>query len=126
MTSLIFIFIIISLSSVSVQESLERKFGKHGGAIPIVPTSEFQERIAVSTHTYHYYYHDYHCCYCYYWYCYYWYCYCEYCISCKLVLTEWLCAHRDTSQAGIIFSSVSASVKFCDCKVHQKLKSWMT
>ncbi|KTG04805.1 hypothetical protein cypCar_00001710 [Cyprinus carpio] len=30
----------------SVQESLERKFGKHGGAIPIVPTSEFQERIA--------------------------------------------------------------------------------
>ncbi|XP_075902120.1 glutamate dehydrogenase, mitochondrial-like isoform X1 [Nelusetta ayraudi] len=30
----------------SVQESLERKFGKHGGAIPVVPTSEFQERIA--------------------------------------------------------------------------------
>lgn len=30
----------------SVQESLERKFGKHGGAIPIVPTSEFQARIA--------------------------------------------------------------------------------
>ncbi|KAF0027904.1 hypothetical protein F2P81_020645 [Scophthalmus maximus] len=30
----------------SVQESLERKFGKHGGAIPIVPTSEFQERIS--------------------------------------------------------------------------------
>lgn len=30
----------------SVQESLERKFGKHGGAIPIVPTSEFQDRIA--------------------------------------------------------------------------------
>ncbi|XP_049591232.1 glutamate dehydrogenase 1, mitochondrial isoform X3 [Syngnathus scovelli] len=30
----------------SVQESLERKFGKHGGTIPIVPTSEFQARIA--------------------------------------------------------------------------------
>lgn len=35
--------------SVSVQESLERKFGKDGGAIPVVPTSEFQARIAVST-----------------------------------------------------------------------------
>lgn len=33
--------------AVSVQESLERKFGKHGGAIPIVPTSDFQDRIAV-------------------------------------------------------------------------------
>ncbi|KAK5882932.1 hypothetical protein CesoFtcFv8_021471 [Champsocephalus esox] len=30
----------------SVQESLERKFGKHGGEIPIVPTSEFQARVA--------------------------------------------------------------------------------
>uniref|UniRef100_A0A3B4BMV0 Glutamate dehydrogenase n=1 Tax=Pygocentrus nattereri TaxID=42514 RepID=A0A3B4BMV0_PYGNA len=30
----------------SVQESLERKFGKHGGSIPVVPTSEFQDRIA--------------------------------------------------------------------------------
>ncbi|KAG7280312.1 hypothetical protein CRUP_026853 [Coryphaenoides rupestris] len=30
----------------SVQESLERKFGKHGGAIPVVPTSEFQARIS--------------------------------------------------------------------------------
>ncbi|XP_047206971.1 glutamate dehydrogenase, mitochondrial-like [Girardinichthys multiradiatus] len=30
----------------SVQESLERKFGKHGGSIPIVPTSEFQAGIA--------------------------------------------------------------------------------
>ncbi|MED6276840.1 glutamate dehydrogenase [Characodon lateralis] len=30
----------------SVQESLERKFGKQGGSIPIVPTSEFQARIA--------------------------------------------------------------------------------
>uniref|UniRef100_A0A4W4EGY1 Glutamate dehydrogenase n=1 Tax=Electrophorus electricus TaxID=8005 RepID=A0A4W4EGY1_ELEEL len=30
----------------SVQESLERKFGKHGGSIPVVPTSEFQARIA--------------------------------------------------------------------------------
>ncbi|KAB0406358.1 hypothetical protein E2I00_018107, partial [Balaenoptera physalus] len=29
----------------SVQESLERKFGKHGGTIPIVPTAEFQDRI---------------------------------------------------------------------------------
>lgn len=33
---------------VSVQESLERKFGKHGGTIPVVPTSEFQDRISVS------------------------------------------------------------------------------
>uniref|UniRef100_A0A4W3I2E6 Glutamate dehydrogenase 1, mitochondrial n=1 Tax=Callorhinchus milii TaxID=7868 RepID=A0A4W3I2E6_CALMI len=33
----------------SVQEkSLERKFGKHGGTIPVVPTAEFQARIAVS------------------------------------------------------------------------------
>lgn len=32
---------------VSVQESLERKFGKHGGTIPIVPTAEFQDRISV-------------------------------------------------------------------------------
>uniref|UniRef100_A0A8C4ZZQ3 Glutamate dehydrogenase n=1 Tax=Gadus morhua TaxID=8049 RepID=A0A8C4ZZQ3_GADMO len=30
----------------SVQESLERKFGKHGGAIPVVPTAEFQNRIS--------------------------------------------------------------------------------
>ncbi|ELK27108.1 Glutamate dehydrogenase 1, mitochondrial [Myotis davidii] len=30
----------------SVQESLERKFGKHGGTIPVVPTSEFQDRIS--------------------------------------------------------------------------------
>uniref|UniRef100_A0A4W4EHD3 Glutamate dehydrogenase n=1 Tax=Electrophorus electricus TaxID=8005 RepID=A0A4W4EHD3_ELEEL len=28
------------------EESLERKFGKHGGSIPVVPTSEFQARIA--------------------------------------------------------------------------------
>uniref|UniRef100_A0A2K6L6N0 Glutamate dehydrogenase n=1 Tax=Rhinopithecus bieti TaxID=61621 RepID=A0A2K6L6N0_RHIBE len=33
-------------SIVSVQESLERKFGKHGGTIPIVPTAEFQDRIS--------------------------------------------------------------------------------
>lgn len=39
---------LMCLLAVSVQESLERKFGKHGGAIPIVPTSEFQDRIAVS------------------------------------------------------------------------------
>ncbi|XP_073857668.1 glutamate dehydrogenase 1, mitochondrial-like isoform X7 [Macaca fascicularis] len=31
---------------VSVQESLERKFGKHGGTIPIVPKAEFQDRIS--------------------------------------------------------------------------------
>ncbi|KAG7329032.1 hypothetical protein KOW79_007206 [Hemibagrus wyckioides] len=31
---------------VSVQESLERKFGKHVCSIPVVPTSEFQARIA--------------------------------------------------------------------------------
>ncbi|XP_029804036.1 glutamate dehydrogenase 1, mitochondrial-like [Suricata suricatta] len=30
---------------VSVQESLERKFGKHGGTLPVVPTAEFQDRI---------------------------------------------------------------------------------
>nr|XP_032825332.1 glutamate dehydrogenase, mitochondrial-like [Petromyzon marinus] len=30
----------------SVQESVERKFGKHGGPIPVVPSSEFQARIA--------------------------------------------------------------------------------
>uniref|UniRef100_A0A7N9CXS4 glutamate dehydrogenase [NAD(P)(+)] n=1 Tax=Macaca fascicularis TaxID=9541 RepID=A0A7N9CXS4_MACFA len=30
----------------SVQESLERKFGKHGGTIPIVPKAEFQDRIS--------------------------------------------------------------------------------
>ncbi|XP_014699880.1 glutamate dehydrogenase 1, mitochondrial-like [Equus asinus] len=30
----------------SVQESLERKFGKHCGMIPIVPTAEFQDRIS--------------------------------------------------------------------------------
>lgn len=39
---------ILCPSLVSVQESLERKFGKHGGAIPVVPTAEFQARIAVS------------------------------------------------------------------------------
>jgi hypothetical protein len=36
------------LFTVSVQESLERKFGKHGGTIPVVPTAEFQDRISVS------------------------------------------------------------------------------
>ncbi|XP_033064917.1 glutamate dehydrogenase 1, mitochondrial-like isoform X2 [Trachypithecus francoisi] len=30
----------------SVQESLERKFGKHRGTVPIVPTAEFQDRIS--------------------------------------------------------------------------------
>lgn len=30
----------------SVQQSLERKFGKHGGQIPITPSKEFEERIA--------------------------------------------------------------------------------
>lgn len=30
----------------SVQESLERKFGKHGDTIPVVPTAEFQDRIS--------------------------------------------------------------------------------
>lgn len=38
-----------SLFPVSVQESLERKFGKHGGSIPVVPTAEFQDRISVSS-----------------------------------------------------------------------------
>lgn len=32
----------------SVQESLERKFGKQGGPIPVVPTADFQARVAVS------------------------------------------------------------------------------
>lgn len=32
----------------SVQRSLERKFGKNGGAIPILPTEDFEKRIAVS------------------------------------------------------------------------------
>ena len=30
----------------SVQESLERKFGKYGKTIPIVPTAEFQDWIS--------------------------------------------------------------------------------
>ncbi|KAM6898839.1 glutamate dehydrogenase 1b [Lycodopsis pacificus] len=30
----------------SVQESLERKFGKQGGPIPVVPTADFQARVA--------------------------------------------------------------------------------
>ncbi len=30
-------------------------------------------------------------------------------------------AYRDTGQAEIIFSSMSVSVNFCNCKVHQKL-----
>lgn len=30
----------------SVQESLERKFGKYGRTIPIVPTAEFQDWIS--------------------------------------------------------------------------------
>ncbi|KAK2093089.1 glutamate dehydrogenase [Saguinus oedipus] len=30
----------------SVQESLKRKFGMHGGTIPILPTAEFQDRIS--------------------------------------------------------------------------------
>ncbi|XP_076855842.1 glutamate dehydrogenase 1b [Brachyhypopomus gauderio] len=30
----------------SVQESMERKFGKQGGPIPVVPTAEFQARVA--------------------------------------------------------------------------------
>ncbi|XP_073346221.1 glutamate dehydrogenase, mitochondrial-like [Pagrus major] len=29
-----------------VQESLERKFGKQGGPIPVVPTADFQARVA--------------------------------------------------------------------------------
>ena len=32
----------------SVQSSLERKFGKNGGAIPILPSDEFERRISVS------------------------------------------------------------------------------
>ena len=33
-------------TSESVQTSLERKFGKNGGKIPITPSPEFEERIA--------------------------------------------------------------------------------
>lgn len=33
-------------SAESVQESLERKFGKNGGKIPITPSVEFEKRIA--------------------------------------------------------------------------------
>ncbi|KAG7228087.1 hypothetical protein INR49_005710 [Caranx melampygus] len=35
----------------SVQESLERKFGKQGGPIPIVPTADFQARVADIVHS---------------------------------------------------------------------------
>lgn len=35
-----------NLSTASVQASLERKFGKNGGKIPIEPSPEFQDRIA--------------------------------------------------------------------------------
>uniref|UniRef100_A0A2K6V187 Glutamate/phenylalanine/leucine/valine/L-tryptophan dehydrogenase C-terminal domain-containing protein n=1 Tax=Saimiri boliviensis boliviensis TaxID=39432 RepID=A0A2K6V187_SAIBB len=31
---------------ISVQESLEGKFGNHGGTTPVVPTAEFQDRIS--------------------------------------------------------------------------------
>lgn len=34
----------------SVQESLERKFGKYGRTIPIVPTAEFQDWISGQRH----------------------------------------------------------------------------
>lgn len=33
----------------SVQQSLERKFGKNGGKIPIIPSEAFESRIAVSS-----------------------------------------------------------------------------
>ena len=36
----------------SVQDSLERKFGKDGGKIPIEPSDAFKARIAVSKVTY--------------------------------------------------------------------------
>lgn len=45
--SLISSFVLFSFL-VSVQESLERKFGKQGGPIPVVPTADFQARVAVS------------------------------------------------------------------------------
>ena len=38
------------LFSESVQQSLERKFGKNGGKIPITPSESFETRIAVSFH----------------------------------------------------------------------------
>ena len=31
----------------SVQQSLERRFGRVGGQIPIIPSAAFQERISV-------------------------------------------------------------------------------
>ncbi len=39
----------ICCSTASVQDSLERKFGKDGGKIPIEPSEAFKTRIAVST-----------------------------------------------------------------------------
>ncbi|KAJ8365388.1 hypothetical protein SKAU_G00142190 [Synaphobranchus kaupii] len=36
----------------SVQESLERKFGKQGGPIPVVPTADFQARVATGENLY--------------------------------------------------------------------------
>ncbi len=44
-------------------------------------------------------------------------------VNFKLFSTEALCACRDTSQAGIIFNSMSVHVNLCNCKVHQKLES---
>jgi hypothetical protein len=42
------IYIIAFFTSESVQRSLENKFGKNADAIPIVPSENFAERIAVS------------------------------------------------------------------------------
>ena len=44
----LFLHVWFSLTE-SVQESLERKFGKHGGRIPIVPSEKFQARISGAT-----------------------------------------------------------------------------
>uniref|UniRef100_A0A2K5DXT7 Glutamate/phenylalanine/leucine/valine/L-tryptophan dehydrogenase C-terminal domain-containing protein n=1 Tax=Aotus nancymaae TaxID=37293 RepID=A0A2K5DXT7_AOTNA len=41
-----------NLNHVSYGQCLERKFEKHGGTIPIVPTAEFQDRISGASEKY--------------------------------------------------------------------------
>ena len=40
------VYSLVFCSTASVQNSLERKFGKNGGKIPIEPSPEFTNRIA--------------------------------------------------------------------------------
>jgi len=39
------------LCAESVQQSLEKKFGKAGGSIPITPSDLFEKRMGVSIHS---------------------------------------------------------------------------